>query len=45
MSTNRRRFLIGAGLTGLSLAGGGKLLSDNLKSSDNLSPNYCIDLP
>ncbi len=32
MSTNRRRFLIGAGLTGLGLAGGGKLLSDTLKT-------------
>jgi Calcineurin-like phosphoesterase len=31
MSTNRRRFLIGAGLAGLGLAGGGKLLSDTLK--------------
>jgi acid phosphatase len=30
MSTNRRRFLIGAGLTGLGLAAGGKLLSDAL---------------
>lgn len=28
MSTNRRRFLIGAGLTGLGLAAGGKLLAD-----------------
>jgi Icc-related predicted phosphoesterase len=30
MSTNRRRFLIGAGCAGLGLAGGGKLLSDTL---------------
>ncbi len=30
MSTNRRRFLIGAGLAGLGLAAGGKLLSDSL---------------
>lgn len=28
MSTNRRQFLIGAGLAGLGLAGGGKLIAD-----------------
>jgi 3',5'-cyclic AMP phosphodiesterase CpdA len=31
MSTNRRRFLIGAGLTGLGLAAGGKLLFDPIE--------------
>ncbi len=33
MSTNRRRFLIGAGCAGLGLAGGGKLLSDTLAAN------------
>ncbi len=34
MSTNRRQFLVGAGLAGLGLAGGGKLLSDTLKARE-----------
>lgn len=34
MSTNRRQFLIGAGLTGLSLAVGGKLLSNPLIATE-----------
>jgi predicted MPP superfamily phosphohydrolase len=33
MSTNRRRFLIGAGLTGLGVAGVGKLLIDGVNST------------
>jgi 3',5'-cyclic AMP phosphodiesterase CpdA len=33
MSTNRRRFLIGAGLTGFGLAGAGKLLADRFNPS------------
>jgi 3',5'-cyclic AMP phosphodiesterase CpdA len=32
MSTNRRRFLVGAGLVGLGLAGAGKLLADRSNS-------------
>jgi 3',5'-cyclic AMP phosphodiesterase CpdA len=35
MSTNRRQFLIGAGLTGLGIAGAGKLLADSFNSSDS----------
>jgi UDP-2,3-diacylglucosamine pyrophosphatase LpxH len=33
MSTNRRRFLIGAGLTGFGIAGAGKLLADRFNPS------------
>jgi hypothetical protein len=35
MSTNRRRFLVGAGLTGLGLAGVGKLVADNWNATDD----------
>jgi 3',5'-cyclic AMP phosphodiesterase CpdA len=35
MSTNRRRFLIGAGLTGLGMAGVGKLLADQFNSTND----------
>lgn len=35
MSTNRRRFLVGAGLTGLGLAGVGKLVTDNFNATDD----------
>jgi 3',5'-cyclic AMP phosphodiesterase CpdA len=35
MSTNRRRFLIGAGLTGFGLAGVGKLVADNFNATDD----------
>jgi hypothetical protein len=40
MSTNRRQFLVGAGLAGLGLAAGGKLLSELLnpdRSADRLA--------
>ena len=37
MSTNRRQFLIGAGLTGLGVAGVGKLLIDGLNSTDRVA--------
>jgi predicted MPP superfamily phosphohydrolase len=37
MSINRRRFLVIAGLTGLSMAGGGKLLSDNLTTNRRIA--------
>jgi predicted MPP superfamily phosphohydrolase len=35
MSINRRQFLIGAGLTGLGIAGAGKLLADSFNSTDS----------
>jgi 3',5'-cyclic AMP phosphodiesterase CpdA len=35
MSTNRRRFLIGAGLAGFGLASAGKLLSERVNSADD----------
>ncbi len=34
MSTNRRQFLVGAGLAGFSLAGAGKLLTDRSDATD-----------
>jgi 3',5'-cyclic AMP phosphodiesterase CpdA len=37
MSTNRRQFLIGAGLTGLGVAGVGKLLLDGFNSTDRVA--------
>jgi 3',5'-cyclic AMP phosphodiesterase CpdA len=37
MSTNRRQFLIGAGLTGLGVAGVGKLLIDGVNSTDRVA--------
>jgi hypothetical protein len=37
MGTNRRQFLIVAGLAGLGMAGVGKLLSDNLGYSNSVS--------
>ena len=37
MSTNRRQFLIGAGLTGLGVAGVGKLLIDGVNSTDEVA--------
>ncbi len=35
MSTNRRQFLIGAGLTGLGITGAGKLLADSFNATDS----------
>jgi 3',5'-cyclic AMP phosphodiesterase CpdA len=37
MSTNRRQFLVVAGLTGFGLAGAGKLLADRSNSTENAS--------
>jgi hypothetical protein len=34
MSTNRRQFLVGAGLTGLGMAGVYKLLVDGVNATD-----------
>jgi 3',5'-cyclic AMP phosphodiesterase CpdA len=39
MSTNRRQFLVGAGLTGFCLAGAGKLLSERVNSADEKTPS------
>ena len=35
MSTNRRQFLVGAGLTGLGLAGAGKFLAERANATDD----------